>query len=98
MEPAAQEERPAPPDTVSEWVQWCDREIRRQPLSALTIAAAAGFVLGGGLRTSLGRGLVLVAGRSIIRSAVYGFIAGLVEEDGNRHDDSASRGTRSGAR
>jgi hypothetical protein len=97
MEPTAREERPAMPDGAPEWLLWCDREIRRQPLTALTVAAAAGFVLGGGLRSRIGRGLVLVAGRSLIRSAVYGFIAGLVEDDDIRHDDSVARRTGSGA-
>jgi hypothetical protein len=96
MEPTARDQRPAASEAVPEWLIWCDSEIRRQPLTALTVAAAAGFVLGGGLRSRIGRGLVLVAGRSLIRSAVYGFIAGLVETDGNEHDDAASPRTESG--
>jgi hypothetical protein len=97
MEQTAHDESRIAPEAVPEWLSWCDREIRRQPLTALTVAAAAGFVLGGGLKSRIGRGLVLVAGRSLIRSAVYGFIAGLVEDDGNRNDDAASRRTGSGA-
>jgi hypothetical protein len=97
MHPTPLEERPAATDGVPEWLVWCDREIRRQPLTALTVAAASGFVLGGGLRSRIGRGLVLVAGRSLIRSAVYGFIAGLVEDDDNRHHDAVARRTGSGA-
>lgn len=73
------------PDQAPEWLLWCDREIRRQPLTALTVAAATGFILGGGMRTQAGRGLVMVAGRSLLRSAFYGFIAGLVEDDGNEY-------------
>jgi hypothetical protein len=97
MHPTPREARSAVSDAVPEWIAWCDREIRRQPLTALTVAAAAGFVLGGGLRSRIGRGLVLVAGRSVIRSAVYGFVAGLVENDGNGHNDTASSRTGSGA-
>ena len=85
-------------EAVPEWFVWCNRQIHRQPLAALTAAAAAGFVLGGGLRSRVGRGLVLMAGRSVVRSAVYGFIAGLVEDHGSGHDDSASQGTGPGAR
>jgi hypothetical protein len=98
MHPTPREERPAAADAVPEWIVWCDREIRRQPLNALTVAAAAGFILGGGLKTRIGRGLVLVTGRSLIRSAMYGFIAGLVKDDANRHNGTASRRTGSGAR
>lgn len=97
MEAVAREQHPAPSEAVPDWLIWCDREIRRQPVTALTVAAAAGFVLGGGLKSRLGRGLVLLAGRSVIRSAVLGFIAGLVEEDGDRHSDTASSGTGSSA-
>jgi hypothetical protein len=97
MHPSLREKPSAAPDGVPEWLIWCDREIRRQPLTALTVAAAAGFVLGGGLKSRIGRGLVLIAGRSLIRSAVYGFVAGLVENDDNGHHDAVARGTGAGA-
>lgn len=78
---------------VPEWFLWCNREVHRQPLMALTAAGAVGFVLGGGLRSRLGRGLVMLAGRSVVRSAVYGFIAGLVEDHGSGPDGSVAKGT-----
>jgi hypothetical protein len=40
----------------------------------------------------------VLAGRSVVRSAVYGFIAGLVEDHGSRHDGATSQGTRPGTR
>jgi|GEM_PF-5279597 hypothetical protein len=85
-------------EPVPQWFLWCNREVHRQPLAALTAAAAVGFVLGGGLRSRIGRGLIVLAGRSVVRSAVYGFIAGLVEDHGSRHDGATSQGTRPGTR
>ena len=85
MEPNPQDDYGIVPDAVPGWMIWCDREIREQPFAALSVAAAAGFLLGGGLKSRVGRGLLLFAGRSVIRSTVFGFIAGLVE--GQDHDD-----------
>jgi hypothetical protein len=93
MEPNPQDDYGIVPDAVPGWMIWCDREIRHQPFVALSVAAAAGFLLGGGLKSRVGRGMVLFAGRSVIRSAVLGFIAGLVEieDDDDRYHDPASR-------
>lgn len=98
MEETAQTTSEPAREQVPEWFIWCNREIHRQPLAALTAAAAVGFVLGGGLRSQIGRGMVLVAGRSVVRSAIYGFVAGLMENHGTGHDDSTTQGSGPGAR
>ncbi len=85
-------------EPVPQWFLWCNREVHRQPLAALTAAAAVGFVLGGGLRSRVGRGLIVLAGRGVVRSAVYGLIAGLVEDHGRGHDGATAQRTGPGAR
>jgi hypothetical protein len=69
-------------DEVPEWLVWCTKEIRRQPLTALGVGATLGFVLGGGARSTLGRDLLVIAGKSLVGAALGGLLAQMLEEDG----------------
>jgi hypothetical protein len=77
--------------------------IREEPLTALAIAGAAGFILGGGANSRIGLALLAIVGRIALRGAATSFIVGLVsgnsdnqnpdrakacgESHGNRKDD-----------
>jgi hypothetical protein len=62
--------------------------IREEPLTALAIAGAVGFVLGGGANTRLGLALLTVAGRIAMRGAATNFIVDLLAgNSSDRHTD-----------
>jgi len=52
--------------------------VRDEPLTALAIAAAAGFVLGGGVNRRLGLAILTMAGRIALQSAAASLITGMV--------------------
>jgi hypothetical protein len=82
---------------VPEWLVWCTGQIRRQPLTALGLGATLGFLLGGGTRSSLGRRVLVVAGKSLLGGAVGGLVSELLEEH-DRESVRTSTGTEAGAR
>ena len=51
--------------------------IREEPLTALAIAGAAGFVLGGGVSSRLGLAALAMVGKIALRGAATNFIVGL---------------------
>jgi hypothetical protein len=57
--------------------------IKEQPLACLAIAAAAGFVLGGGIRRAGGFTILTLLGQIIMRDAIGEFVT---ETLGDRHD------------
>jgi hypothetical protein len=59
------------PDRVAQYV-------RDEPLSALALATAAGFVVGGGLNSRIGQALLTMVGRIALQSAAASLIAGMV--------------------
>jgi hypothetical protein len=59
------------PRTVSEYV-------RDDPLSSVAIAAAAGFIVGGGLNSRIGQAVLAIVGRIALQSAATSLIAGMV--------------------
>jgi hypothetical protein len=59
------------PRRVSEYV-------RDEPVSSLALAAAAGFIVGGGLNSRLGRAMLTIVGRIALQSAAASLIAGMV--------------------
>ncbi len=65
--------------------------IRGHPAVAVGIAAAMGFVLGGGLRSSVARALVLFGGRLIIRELVVSAVASAGR---STHEAKSFRGPR----
>jgi len=64
--------------------------VREEPLTALAIAGAAGFILGGGANSRIGLALLTIVGRIALRGAATSFIVGLVTgDDDNRNTERA---------
>lgn len=82
---------------VPEWLVWCTGQIRHRPLTALGLGATFGFILGGGSRSSFGRDLLAVVGKSLIRGA-FGDLLSEVSEEHARDGVRTSAGTEAGAR
>jgi hypothetical protein len=57
-------------------VSW--QYVRDEPLSALAIAAAAGFIVGGGLNSRIGQAMLAIVGRITLQSVATSLIAGMV--------------------
>jgi len=51
--------------------------VRDEPLTALAIAAAAGFVLGGGVNRRVGRVILTIVGRIALQSVATSLITGI---------------------
>src|ERR1019366_3325818 len=56
--------------------------VREEPLTALAIAGAAGFMLGGGANSRIGLALVTIVGRVALRGAATSFIVCVSPRDG----------------
>jgi hypothetical protein len=69
-----------PPATAQ--LEYWEERIRERPLTALGVAALAGFVLGGALRTRTGWALLAFAGRMAVKEAATNYFQGLIAEDG----------------
>jgi hypothetical protein len=82
-------------DGGAEWLAWCTDQIRRQPLTALTLGATVGFILGGGIRSRLGRQILIISGQSLMRGAINGLMTQLLEEY-ERNSGRTSTGDGSG--
>lgn len=68
--------------------------VREAPLGALAIAAAAGFLVGGGLKNRVGLAILAIVGRIAIQSAASTFIEALVAGNHqNGRSNSASSGS-----
>jgi len=74
--------RPRQRDYVGEYV-------RETPITALAIAAAAGFLTGGGLKNRLGLAILGIVGRVAIQDAVTTFVAALAS--GTDHNEISKR-------
>jgi hypothetical protein len=83
-------------EAVPQWLVWCTAEIRRQPLTALTFAAATGFILGGGLRSQIGRRIVSFVGMALARGAMAQMASELLQQYGGENVGTSSR-TQAGA-
>ena len=55
-----------------------DQFVRDEPLTALAIAVTAGFILGGGAETRVGRAALAFVGRFAIRAAVGNLLVGVL--------------------
>jgi hypothetical protein len=69
--------------------QWTEM-IRSRPLPALGIAAGAGFIFGGGLRSRIGFALVGMVARVLMREAAMAVVAGQ-RSNGNRYFEDRKR-------
>jgi hypothetical protein len=56
-----------------------EKNIVGKPLVAAGIAAAGGFVLGGGMATALGRAMLSLLGRKAARDTASNFVSGVVK-------------------
>ena len=65
--------------------------VREEPLTALAIAGAAGFIFGGGANSRLGLALLTVLGRIALRGAATSFIVGLVTGEGGNRDPERAK-------
>src|SRR5215469_3039690 len=76
-----------------------EHSIEENPLSALAIAAGAGFVLGGGLRNRLGLALLAFAGRRVARELMLSAIETSVHGFSRRNfkTSGSARGGRNGS-
>jgi hypothetical protein len=76
--------------------------ISDEPLTALAIAAAAGFILGGGASSRLGLAALAMVGKIALRGAATNFLVGLLvpnpDQDRRRQDGRRTDRTRSGPR
>jgi len=72
--------------------------IKQYPLSALGIAAGAGFILGGGLRSRVGIAVILFAGRQVAQEVMLPALATLIDEYGKRNLKTSGATRRSGDR
>jgi hypothetical protein len=61
---------------------WAE-SVREDPFTAMAIAAAAGFLVGGGARTHAGRTMLMFIGRIVAPGAAYNLVAGMVT---GKHD------------
>src|SRR5512146_889146 len=75
-----------------------ESSIRARPLSALTLSAGAGFILGGGLRSRLGFALGLFIGRSLAGIALTNAIEALADQNGKQRQSNRERTGRGPAR
>jgi hypothetical protein len=55
--------------------------IKEAPLTSLAIAAAAGFIVGGGVRSRIGTAMLAIVGRMALQSAASSFIAAIATGD-----------------
>jgi hypothetical protein len=60
--------------------QW----IKRRPLAAVAIGAAAGFVWGGGAGGKFGRSILLYAGQAVVRDTVANALSDAIVENGRK--------------
>jgi hypothetical protein len=70
-----------------------EESIKENPLTALGMAALAGFVVGGGYRSKLGISLIWLAGRVAMRRAVIAAVSRAVDHDG-RSGEARKRSRR----
>ena len=55
--------------------------VRREPLTTLAIAAATGFVLGGGVNRRIGLAILTFVGRNVVRGVATSLIVGIMAGD-----------------
>jgi uncharacterized membrane protein YebE (DUF533 family) len=72
--------------------------VRDEPLTALAIAAMAGFVLGGGVNRRIGLTMLTIVGRIALSGVATSLIAGIMSgsNDHLRQDSAGPAGGRHG--
>lgn len=71
-----------------------DKYVRDEPLGSLAIAAAAGFIIGGGLHSRVGHAMLTIVGRIALQSAASSFIAKMIAgtHENGRLNSASSQG------
>ena len=71
------------------------KHIDDEPLTALAIAGAAGFILGGGAGSRIGLAALAMVGKIALRGAATNFLVGLfVPKSGSRRSERARSSRR----
>jgi hypothetical protein len=68
--------------------------IKDEPLTALAIAGAAGFILGGGASSRLGLAALAMVGKIALRGAATNFLVGLFVPGPDRHRSERARSSK----
>ena len=68
--------------------------VRDEPLTAVAIATAAGFVLGGGVNRRIGLAMLTMVGRTVLRGVATSLILGMVT---GSYDNAGQDGVRQGS-
>ena len=68
--------------------------IKDEPLTALAIAGAAGFILGGGASSRIGLAALAMVGKVALRGAATNFLVGLFVPSPNRRRAEPARSSR----
>jgi len=69
---------------LTEWVQ-------QNPIPSLIIAAGAGFLLGGGIRSRFGLAIAMLGVRAGLRGAINNLVASTLVSNGNRYRQNRNR-------
>ncbi|HSU91106.1 MAG TPA: hypothetical protein VLI44_06640 [Sporolactobacillaceae bacterium] len=69
--------------------------INDEPLTALAIAGAAGFILGGGASSRIGLAALAMVGKIALRGAATNFLVGLFVPDSTDRRPERARSSRS---
>jgi hypothetical protein len=68
--------------------------IKDEPLTALAIAGAAGFILGGGASSRIGMAALAMVGKIALRGAATNFLVGLFVPNPDRRGAERARSSR----
>ena len=71
--------------------EYIGKHIDDEPLTALAIAGAAGFILGGGASSRLGLAALAMVGKIALRGAATNFLVGLFVPNPNQGSRRAER-------
>ena len=71
--------------------EYIGKHIDDEPLTALAIAGAAGFILGGGASSRLGLAALAMVGKIALRGAATNFLVGLFVPNPDRGSRRAER-------
>ena len=71
--------------------EYIGKHIDDEPLTALAIAGAAGFILGGGASSRLGLAALAMVGKIALRGAATNFLVGLFVPNPNQGSRRADR-------
>jgi hypothetical protein len=74
--------------------EYIEEHINDEPLTALAIAGAAGFILGGGASSRLGLAALAMVAKIALRGAATNFLVGLFVPESGRRRAAPTRSSR----